>query len=94
VCSKDPISEACRKNGKMVKICQMGLLKLSFEIIQKKHFPVFAKNFRRPRMKLKFFFANFQILGLSRCQGWVAIPQDVKKSQNHCTLMVSHANSK
>jgi hypothetical protein len=63
----------------MVKICQMGLLKLNFEIIPKTHFPVFAKNFRRPWMKLKFFFANFQILGPLGCQGWVVIPQNVKK---------------
>jgi hypothetical protein len=38
----------------MVKICQTGLLKLNFEIIPKQtHFPVFAKNFRRPWMKFK-----------------------------------------
>jgi hypothetical protein len=34
-----------------------------------------------------FFFSNFQILGPLGCQGWVVIPQNVKKSQNHCTLM-------
>ncbi len=34
----------------------------------------------------KFFFVNFQILGPLGCQGWVVIPQNVKKSQNHCTL--------
>jgi hypothetical protein len=38
-------------------------------------------------MKLKFFFANFQILGPLGCQGWVVKPQNVKKRQNHCTLM-------
>ncbi len=26
-----------------------------------------------------FFFANFQILGPLGCQGWVVIPQNVKK---------------
>jgi hypothetical protein len=31
--------------------------------------------------------ANFQILGPLGCQGWVVIPQNVKKSQNHCTLI-------
>jgi hypothetical protein len=46
------------------------------------HFPVFAKNFRRPWMKLKFFFANFQILPPLGCQGWVVIPQNVKKSKS------------
>jgi len=30
-------------------------------------------------MKLKIFFANFQILGPLGCQGWVVIPQNVKK---------------
>jgi hypothetical protein len=65
---------------KMVKICQKGLPKLNFETRPKKiHFPVFAKNFRRPLMKLKFFFANFQSLGPLGCQGWVVIPQNVKK---------------
>ncbi len=44
----------------MVKICRTGLLKINFEIIQKKtHFPGFAKNFRRPWMKLKNFFCQF-----------------------------------
>jgi hypothetical protein len=44
----------------MVKICQTGLQKLNFEIKPKKtHFPVFAKNFRRPWMKLKIFFCQF-----------------------------------
>ncbi len=44
----------------MVKICQTRLLKLNFEIIPKKtHFLVFAKNFRRPCMKLKKFFCQF-----------------------------------
>jgi hypothetical protein len=73
----------------MVKICQTGLQKLNFEIIPRKRiFRFCAKNFHRPWMKLKIFFANFQILGPLGCQGWVVIPQIVKKSQNHCTLMV------
>jgi hypothetical protein len=37
------------------------------------------------------FFDNFQILGPLGCQGWVVIPQNVKKSQNHCTLLCSLA---
>jgi hypothetical protein len=44
----------------MVKICQMGLLKLNFEIMQKKtYFPVLAKNSRRPWMKFKNIFGHF-----------------------------------
>jgi hypothetical protein len=44
----------------MVKIRQTGLLKLNFEKIQKKtHFPVFAKNVRRPWMKFKKIFGQF-----------------------------------
>jgi hypothetical protein len=34
-----------------------------------------------------FFFANFQILGPLGRQGWVLIPQNVGKIQNHCTLL-------
>ncbi len=38
-------------------------------------------------MKTKIFFSNFQILGPLGCQGWVVIPQNVKKKrQNHCPL--------
>jgi len=40
-------------------------------------------------LKLKKFFANFQIFGPLGCQGWVVIPQNVKKSKNHCTLICS-----
>jgi hypothetical protein len=44
----------------MVKIFQTGLLKLNFETRPKKtHFPVFAKNFRRPWMKLKKICCQF-----------------------------------
>ncbi len=41
----------------------------------------------------KYFFANFQILGPLGCQGWVVITkwnENVKKSQNHCTLLSIH----
>ena len=38
-------------------------------------------------VKKKNVFANFQILGPLGCQGWVVIPQNVKKSKNHCTLL-------
>ncbi len=39
--------------------------------------------------EVEIVFANFQILGPLGCQGWVVIPQNVKKIQNHCTLMHS-----
>jgi hypothetical protein len=42
-------------------------------------------------MKLKIFFANFQILGPLGCQGWVVIPQNVKKvkiTAPYCTALV------
>jgi hypothetical protein len=39
----------------------------------------------------KIFFANFQTLGPLGCQGWVVIPQNVKKSQIHCTLMYMYS---
>jgi hypothetical protein len=63
----------------MLKIRQTGFLKLNFEIIP--NYPVFAKHFREPWMKLKLFFANFQIFGPLGCQGWVVIPQNVKKAK-------------
>ncbi len=64
----------------MVKICRTGLLKLNFEIIPKKHIFLFlAKISAGHRWSWNFFFANFQILGPLGCQGWVVIPQNVKK---------------
>jgi hypothetical protein len=51
----------------MVKICQTGLLKLNFETIPKTHFPVFAKNFRRPWMKLKNFFGSIYNYMKTKC---------------------------
>ncbi len=71
----------------MVKICQTQLLKLNVEIIPKKRiFRLLPKISAGHVWSWKIFFANFQILGLLGCQGWVVIPQNVKKSQNHCTL--------
>ena len=71
----------------MVKICQTGLLKLNFETRPKKRiFRFLPKISAGHGWSWKFFFANFQILGPLGCQGWLAIPQNVKKSQNHCTL--------
>ena len=72
----------------MVKICQTGLLTLNFEIIPKKRiFRFVPKISAGHAWSWKIFFANFQILGPLGCQGWVVIPQNVKKSQNHCTLV-------
>ncbi len=72
----------------MVKICQTGLLKLNFKTRPKKRiFRFLSKISAGHGRSWNFFFANFQILGPLGCQGWVAIPQNVKKSQNHCTLV-------
>ncbi len=72
----------------MVKICQTGLLKLNFETRPKKRiFRFLPKISAGHGWSWKIFFANFQILGPLGCQGWVVIPQNVKKSQNHCTLI-------
>ncbi len=65
----------------MVKICQTGLLKLNFETRQKTHFPVFAKNFRRPWMKLKSFFCQFPnpwALRVSGMGGYTSKCENVK----------------
>jgi hypothetical protein len=64
----------------MVKICQTGLLKLNFETRPKKHiFRFLPKISAGHGWSWKFFFANFQILGPVGCQGWMVIPQNVKK---------------
>ncbi len=64
----------------MVKICETRLLKLNFEIIPKKRiFRFLPKISAGHAWSWKNFFANFQILGPLGCQGWVVIPQNVKK---------------
>ncbi len=77
MCIKDSINKRCWKNGKDL-LNGDPKIKL-WNHAKKAHFPVLAKNFPRPWMKFKFFFATFQILGPLWCQGWVVIPQNVKK---------------
>jgi len=78
----------------MVKICQTGLQKLNFEILPKKRiFRFLPKISAGHGWSWKIFYANLQILGPLGCQGWVVIPQIVKKSQNHCTLTSSSGTS-
>jgi hypothetical protein len=64
----------------MVKICQTGLLKLKFKIILKNTISGFCQKFSQAMDEIEIFFANFQILEPLGCQGWVVIPQNVKKS--------------
>jgi hypothetical protein len=66
----------------MVKICQTGLLKLNFETRPKSAFFGFCQKFPQAMDEVENFFANFQILGSLGCQGWVVIPQNVKKSKS------------
>jgi hypothetical protein len=53
------------------------------------HFPVFAKNIRRPWMKLKEFFCQFLNPWALRVSGMGGYTSKCEKSQNHCTLMYS-----
>ncbi len=77
MCIKDPIDKTCWKNCKDLS---NGAPKIKlWNHTKKTHFPVFAKNFAGHGWSWKFFFANFQILGPLGCQGWVVIPQNVKK---------------
>ncbi len=77
----------------MVKICQTGLLTLNFEIVPKKRiFRFLPKISAGHAWSWKIILANFQILGPLGCQGWVVIPQNVKKSKNHCTLQCTVYN--
>jgi hypothetical protein len=73
----------------MVKICQTGLIKLNFETRPKKTH--FAKNFRRPWMKLKIFFCQFPNPWALRVSGMCGYTSKYEKSQNHyCTLMYNN----
>ncbi len=84
MCIKDPINKRCWKNGKDLS---NGAPKIKlWNHAKKTHFPVLAKNFCRPWMKFKNFFCHFPNPWTLRVSG---IPQNVKKSQNHCTLMGS-----
>ncbi len=88
MCIKDSIKKHAKK---MVKICQTGLLKLNFETRPKKRiFRFLPKISAGHGWSWKFFFANYQILGPLGCQGWVVIPQNVKKvkiTAPYCTVM-------
>ena len=57
MCIRDPINKTCRKNGKDLSNGAPNI-KL-WNHTKKTHFQVFAKNFRRPCMKLKNFFCQF-----------------------------------
>ncbi len=75
---------------KIVRICHTRLSKLNFETRPKKtHFLVFAKNFRRPWMKLKIFFCQFPNPWALRVSGMGCYTSKCEKSQNHCTLINS-----
>ncbi len=57
MCIKDPSNKTCWKNGKDLSD---GAPKIKlWNHTKKTHFPVFAKNFRRPWMKLNNFFCQF-----------------------------------
>jgi hypothetical protein len=67
----------------MVKICRTRLLKLNFETRPKKGIFRFLPKFPQAMDEVEnVFFATFQILGPLGCQGWVVIPQNVKKSKS------------
>ncbi len=85
ICIKDPINKTCWKNGNDLSK-EAPKIKL-WNHTKKMHFPVFCQKFPHAMDEVEIFFANFQILGPLGCQGWVVIPQNVKKSQNHCTLI-------
>jgi hypothetical protein len=81
----------------MVKICQTRLLKLNFEVIPKKRIFRFLPKFPQAMDEVEnFFFANFQILGPLGCQGWVVIPQNVKKKSKslHPSIQYTYSHRK
>ncbi len=85
MCFKDPINKTCRKNGKDLSNGAPNI-KL-WNHTKKTHFPVFAKNFHRPCMKLKIFFCQFPNPWTLKVSGMGGYTSKCEKSQNHCTLM-------
>ncbi len=86
MCIKDPINKTCWKNGKDLS---NGAPKIKLWYHTKKtHFLVFAKNFRRPCMKLKNFCCQFPNPWTLRVSGMGGYTSKCEKSQNHCTLML------
>ncbi len=77
VCIKDPINKTCRKNGK--DLSNGAPKNKLWNHTKKRIFRVLPKISAGHGWSWKFFFANFQTLGLLGCQGWVVIPQNVKK---------------
>jgi hypothetical protein len=73
----------------MVNIHKTGFLKFNLEIIPKNTISGFCQNFSQAMDELKFFFANFQILGPLECQGRVVMSKNVKKPKSmHPTLQL------
>ena len=56
---------------------------------QKNAFSGFCQKFPQAMDEVEKFFLPISksLGGALGCQGWVVIPQNVKKSQNHCTLL-------
>ncbi len=64
----------------MVKICQTGLLKLNFETRPKNTFSGFCQKFPQAMDEVENVFLPIsKSLGPLGCQGWVDMPQNVKK---------------
>ncbi len=89
MCIRDSINKTCWKNGKDLSNAAPKI-KL-WNHTKKTHFPVFAKNFRRPCMKLKIFFCQFPNPWTLRVSGMGRYTSKCEKSQNHCTLLCSLA---
>jgi hypothetical protein len=85
MCIKDSINKTCRKNEKDLSNGAPNI-KL-WNHTKKPHFPFFAKNFRRPCMKLKNFFCQFPNPWILRVSGMGGYTSKCEKSQNHCTLV-------
>ncbi len=85
MCSSDSMNKACWKNCNDQSNWDPNI-KL-WNHTKKMHFLVFAKNFRRPWMKLKNFFCQFPNRWTLRVSGMGCYnTSKCEKSQNHCTL--------
>ncbi len=88
MCIKDPINKTCWRNGKDLS---NGAPKIKLWNNTKKRIFRFSPKISAGHgWSWKFFFANFQTLGPLGCQGWVVIPQNVKKVKiraPYCTFI-------
>jgi hypothetical protein len=95
MCIKDLINKTCWKNGK--DLSNGAPTNKLWNHTKKTHFPGFAKNFRRPWMKLKIFFCQFPnpwTLRVSGMGGYTSKCEKVKITAPYCLRRLDYVCKK